>query len=67
MPPTDGIPITLLLDYHWYKCKRCGESGFGKEPFVEHGGVENFLKDNEKFFRHIPPMIAKQYKRRFYE
>jgi hypothetical protein len=38
--------LSLLDDYGWYKCERCGQSGFGKDPFAQFGGKENFFSEN---------------------
>jgi hypothetical protein len=45
-PPYPNRPLSLLDDYIWYKCSRCGQSGFGKDPFACFGGKEKFFAEN---------------------
>lgn len=47
-PKHIGCSFSLLDDYSWYKCSRCSESGFGKDPFAQFGGKEKFYSENRK-------------------
>ena len=38
--------LSLLRDGEWYVCARCGQSGFGKDPYKVFGGKEAFYKEN---------------------
>lgn len=47
-PPRPRRGLSLLDDYDWYRCSRCGEPYYRDEDFTIFGGKEKFFAENRK-------------------